>query len=661
MAWDNELSGEGLKVAGSNNRRIRVMAGPGTGKSYTLMCRVARLLEVEKINPQRVLAVTFTRTAAHDLITELNNLNIPGCDKIDACTLHKFCYRLLLKNEVFEFLGRRPRPLLAHLNKKVYHHEIKPLLHDLIKINATSGQREGSESIRAYEAAWARLQAEDPGFPISIEDQKFQKNLLSWLKFHECMLIGEVVPEALRFLKNNPTTEILKAYDHILIDEYQDLNKAEQELIDILAKDSNLIIVGDEDQSIYSFRHAHPEGIIEFDHRHEDLEDGALAECRRCPPNIVDLSNNLILKNYQVGSTARLTPFPGKESGYVKMVQWSTMNDEIKGIASLTCYLVNNKGLQPKEILILTSRKEIGYEVRNVLKGRNIPVHCFYNEAPVSELVAQENLCLLNLFANNYDRASLRFWLGSKRNTWLANQYNKLRYYCADNGESPFDALVKASNGEGNLDKIPDLLKRFKELQDALSELANLDYRKLIDRLFPENVEGTSLLREMALKWLDEYEDNNQGDEEQKIEPTELAQYLRSNISNPELPEDFEYVRVMSLHKSKGLTSRAVIIGGCVQGIIPSVDLSKSQNEIARTIEEQRRLFYVALTRATKFLIVSSFAKLDRKTAKNMSLPTHGGNKTYGNTIASDFLTEMGSNTPITVRGSDWEQDGFQF
>lgn len=212
MAWDDKLSGESLKVAGSNHRRIRVMAGPGTGKSFTLMCRVARLLEVDGVDPRRILAITFTRTAANDLISELINLNIPGCDKIDAGTLHGFCYRLLLKNEVFSYLRRQPRPLLSHLTRKIYQHEIKPLLSDLKVIHATPGQKEGSNSIRAYEAAWARQQVDDPGFPISEEDQQFQKCLVSWLKFHECMLIGEVVPEALRFLKNNPTNEILKAY-----------------------------------------------------------------------------------------------------------------------------------------------------------------------------------------------------------------------------------------------------------------------------------------------------------------------------------------------------------------------------------------------------------------------------------------------------------------
>ncbi|WP_131777951.1 ATP-dependent helicase [Legionella bozemanae] len=653
MAWDSNLRGSGLKIAGSTNKRICVMAGPGTGKSYVLMRRVARLLEDENVDPTRILAVTFTRTAAYDLITELKKIEILGCDKIDACTLHKFCYRLLLNNKVFDFLGRKPRPLLAHTNRGVYDHEIKPLLFDLMFINATSDQRSGSNSIRAYEAAWARQQIDKPGSPIRGMDQIFQKSLVSWLKFHRCMLIGEVVPEALKFIKNNPISEIFNSYDHILVDEYQDLDKAEQEFIDLLAKNCNLIVVGDEDQSIFSFRHAHPDGIIEFSTRHDGTENETLEECRRCPSNIVDLANNLILKNHSTSSPARLTPFPDNKTGHIKIIQWKTMQDEIKGIASVVNHLLKDKCIKPNEILILMPRKEMGYELREILENDQIPVHCFYNEAPVADKNAQENLCLLNLLVDKYDRVSLRFWLGCKSQTWLNKQYIQLRTYCVEKEKEPFDVMSSITAGEEKSLKLSDLSKRFKMLQSTLEDHSSISYRNLIDRLFPEGNEGTALLREMSLNWLNEHLENDQIEDTSINKLTELALFLRANIASPELPEEFDYVRIMSFHKSKGLTSRVVIIGGCVQGVIPRKD--------TKNIKEDRRLFYVALTRATEYLVISSFAQVQRAIAKSMNLPTHNGNKIYGNTIASEFLSEMGKNTPTSISGNDWKKENFPF
>jgi superfamily I DNA/RNA helicase len=108
----------------------------------------------------------------------------------------------------------------------------------------------------AFNAAWARLQSEEPGWPGHKIDVAFHEALLSWLRFHQAMLVGELVPVALGYLRNNPESPFRTAYDHVFTDEYQDLDKAEQVLIDLLAKNGSHTIVGDEDQSIYSFKHA---------------------------------------------------------------------------------------------------------------------------------------------------------------------------------------------------------------------------------------------------------------------------------------------------------------------------------------------------------------------------------------------------------------------
>src|ERR1051325_2811821 len=110
MAWNDGLEGQALAIASSNERRIRVVAGPGAGKTFTLMRKIARLLE-GGVSPDRILLVTFTRTAAHDLRKELMNLGVQGAEQVKAGTLHSFCFRILVRDSVLEITGRTPRPL----------------------------------------------------------------------------------------------------------------------------------------------------------------------------------------------------------------------------------------------------------------------------------------------------------------------------------------------------------------------------------------------------------------------------------------------------------------------------------------------------------------------------------------------------------------------
>jgi len=249
MSWNDGLTGAALSIAATNESPLRVMAGPGTGKSFAMKRRVARLLE-DGVNPRRILAVTFTRNAAADLIADLHSLGVDGCDRIRAGTLHSFCFSLLEQQDVFDYLGRVARPIVTFTKSAVLQFEGRIMLEDLVSAGAFGTKRDCTKRIRAFEAAWARLQSEAPGWPQNAIDKQFQAALLSWLRFHQAMLIGELVPEALRFLRNNPASSARSAFDHVIVDEYQDLNRAEQDLIDLLAANGATAIVGDGNGSV---------------------------------------------------------------------------------------------------------------------------------------------------------------------------------------------------------------------------------------------------------------------------------------------------------------------------------------------------------------------------------------------------------------------------
>ncbi len=319
MPWSDGLAAgtPTYIIAASANARIRVVAGPGTGKSFAMKRRVARLLEVG-VSPASILPVTFTRVAAEDLHRELVGMGVPGCDALNGVTLHSLCLKMLLRNHVLQATGRTARPLNEY--------EVQPLISDLM---GGHGDKKAVSRLRkAYEAAWARLQHEQPGYVQSPNDAAFSADLRAWLLFHDAMRIGEVIPQVYEYLRSNPAAPERSEFHHILVDEFQDLNKAEQGVLQLLSAISHVCIVGDDDQSIYSFKHAHPEGIRDWITINVGADDLQLAECRRCPTTVVQMANSLIAHN-QMRLVPRLL-LRGPKMGPAMCAQFNTKHSMTK-------------------------------------------------------------------------------------------------------------------------------------------------------------------------------------------------------------------------------------------------------------------------------------------------------------------------------------------
>lgn len=271
MSWDEGITGVHRDIAGSPATRIGVLAGPGTGKTkFGLMRRVVRLLE-EGVSPERILLVSFTRVAAADLRDKVADLQALGAEDVRATTLHAYCFGLLQQEAVLQITGRTPRILLDH--------EVDLMLRD---IGGNGNIYDRRATLEAFVAGWARSPEDYPGVPATDQERVFQAAAQEWLRRHNAMLIGEVVPEAYRYLNANPHAAALTAFDHIIVDEYQDLNALEQQLLDRLSEHGSLCVAGDDDQSIYSVRYANPEGIHAFLSRPE-VEEYSIHTCGRCP------------------------------------------------------------------------------------------------------------------------------------------------------------------------------------------------------------------------------------------------------------------------------------------------------------------------------------------------------------------------------------------
>jgi len=636
--WDEGLEGPARCIAELDHTPMRVLAGPGTGKTFALMRRVARLLQ-DGATPNRMLVCTFTRTAARDLESELARLGVDGANEVRAGTLHAFCFRLLGKAEVLEATGRVPRPLLSF--------EERFLLEDLSG-DGFGGIRERNRRLQAFNAAWARLQSETPGWPQDPIDQAFHRELVRWLRFHEAILIGELVPETLRYLRENPASPHRRAFDHVLVDEYQDLNRAEQVLLDLLAEAGHLIVIGDEDQSIYSFKYAHPQGIATFDETHPGTHDEQLDDCRRCPHLVVEMANILISNN--PGRTPRvLHPFPGNPEGEVLVVQWSTIEQEAQGIAEIIQRRIQHGEVEPGKVLVLAPRRHLGYSIRNALNALGVYAHSFFHEEALEgnpkkldESEAQQAFTLLTLLANPEDRVALRCWCGFGSSSLRSGAWSRLRDYCESSGETPWAALQRMISGDLSLSYTRGLRKRFEDLQRRINELDSLRGEALVNALFPAEHDWTNLIRSLA--------SNIEGDD---YDAETLREALRIGITQPELPTDVDYVRVMSLHKSKGLTADLVVVVGCIEGLIPQqYDPRKTILTQQQFEYEQRRLFYVAITRTRRLLILSSVTQLERRLAHRIGARVGRGNRTHAATIASRFLTELGPLRPEAILGT---------
>ena len=641
MAWNDNLTGAALRIAGNPNSPLRIVAGPGTGKTFALMRRVARLLE-EGQEPNRILVCTFTRTAANDLSKEISRLRIGGVTEIVAGTLHAFCFRLLYRAEVLTNTGRVPRPLLDF--------ETRFMLQD---ISYLGGIRECQNRLEAFNAAWARLQSEEPGWPNGESDRMFHNVLVNWLRFHQCMLVGELIPEAYHYLRNNPASPERTAFDHVLVDEYQDLNRAEQLILDLIAGSGTLTVVGDEDQSIYSFKHANPEGIAEFSQYHSHTADETLLECRRCPQLVVDMANDLISHNPS-RSPRILTCFPQNSRGEIHIVQWASLEEEAAGIARFVHNRINSGSVDPGKVLILAPRRQLGYSVRGALNELGTNAHSFFNEEvfegnpkDMTNTVAQQTFTLLTLLANPDDIVSLRCWCGYGSSSLRSGAWARIRQYCENSHLSPRNILQQLSAGTLAISNTRELIRQYRELETRLTLLNGLQGPDLINTLFPQGEEWASTFRLYA-----------HIDGEDNCDASALLERLTSKIVRPELPTDVEYVRVMSLHKSKGLTADMVVVLGCIAGMIPSIiPQGLTPLDQQRFIEEQRRLFFVALTRSKQTLVLSSTLILPRDLAYRMRVPLgQGGDATHARTRASMFLSELGHSAPNPLAGNQFLQ-----
>ena len=656
MLWNKGLDKNtaAYRLASSDSRIIRSVAGPGSGKTFAINRRIIRLLEAG-INPENILAITFTRTAAADLRKEISGIGLAGCEKVIARTVHSHAMMILHRSEIKTIVSREPRIVIDH--------EIKPALRD-IDFPPDSNISIREDLLKMYESAWANNQIDDPGMPRNEIEEEFEKRIIAWLKYHQGILVGEVIPIALKYLQNNPASPEIGRFDTILVDEYQDLNKAEQEFIRLLSGNSNIVIVGDDDQSIYRFKYAHPDGIRKIEDLYGGYDNVFFNEIRRCPKLITALASELITKNTN-RTLGVLIPYEKNQDGIVNILQWDDSFQEINGIVKIIKNEIDQKLVKPEDILILSPRRLFGYKIKDILIINGINAKSYFREDIIKNKKVQRAYSLLYLLAFPHDKIALRYLLGRKDSNFKYSQYKKLKEYAECNNLSIREVLDYLLEDKIKIPNITGILSDYREI---LNDLLSLK-RRLFES--PENVfeyfyntdeteiefyEIINLYQSILLE--NPFEAN---DDEDYFSDwiKKIISKLAEGIALPDSPENIDHVRIMSLHSSKGLNAKFVIMISMVDELIPFFS-DKNLDDVQLILEEQRRLFYVAMTRCKSSeneypgrLIISSFTWLPGIEALKIGINVLNPKRSK-QMQTTRFINDFGRLKPKVIKGNEY-------
>ena len=563
----------------------RVLAGPGTGKSTTLAALLDSLLEKDK--RLRVRMLTFTRAATAELAEKFSGLsdNSPR-----TSTIHSFAISILLRNKGTSGILEP----LRIADTWEYKNIVRPTLAKRAAVNV----HKLDKLVREMAANFESLNEEQD---VGINDTERIRFRGAWNEHRRVLgytLLSEL-PFALRRALKEHGDLVGIDFDLLLVDEYQDLNACELDVLRLISEQGKCAVIGtgDDDQSIYSWRKAAPEGIRRFLNNYDPACDYSLSVTLRCGKSIIEWANHVIS-----GDPDRpldhptLDALPDSPDGEVALLRFENDRAEAKGLAEIVEGLIEKEGLQPNEILVLMRTDNNGtfsQPIRDELKKRDIE-----SSDPnfVFRVLAEDGnrklLELLRLLVN--DRDSISWASVLKLTPGIGKAFFEYVYDRAKkDGKTFSDELLDAYK-----DGFRDAPQSAPKVKMAMERILNW----LEDTKIPEEQPGDGwgqwIIEGSGKGVLPELSDEIHNLLLNLDELIEEKQPLTRFLAQVEpLGKDLalsqsEGVRIMTMGGSKGLTVRATIVAGVEEGLLPRPDCDMS---------EERRILYVALTRATEY------------------------------------------------------------
>ena len=598
-----KLNDKQREAASQIDGSILILAGAGSGKTRTITYRIAHMIENVGISPYSILAVTFTNKAAKEMRERVEEL---VGDIAKACTIstfHSFGMRLLRMygkevgyNSNFTIYDtddqkRIVKAILKGQNLSI--NGVKLTERDLVSM--ISKIKEQIKTLDEYSVMNKQI--------VEVYD-KYNRALLE----SNAMDFSDILLNTYKLLQKPEILEkVQNKYKYIMIDEYQDTNNLQYKIIDLIArKSSNLCVVGDENQSIYGFRGANILNILNFETNYNNAKIIKLEENYRSTTTILDAANELI-KNNKSSKDKKLWTQNGK-GDLIKVLACDNARDEVSRIIEIIKENHQN-GIAYRDMTILYRTNAQSRVFEEGLLRYSIPHKVFggisfYSRAEIKDIIAY-----LSIIVNPQDELNLQRIINVPKRKVGEKGVEKIIAYARENNLNLLEALSHIKEisgltavGKEKLLEMYDIIKELKDL--SYTETASYIVQTLIDKIkyidyIKENYDDA----EARIENIDEFK-NSILELENVVGELRLNEYLE-NVSlisaTDDLEEKSDYVKLMTIHNSKGLEFPIVFLVGFENEIFPGSRAMFEEKEM----EEERRLCYVALTRAEKKLYLS--------------------------------------------------------
>ncbi|MCU7774563.1 DNA helicase PcrA [Enterococcus faecium] len=598
---------------------LLLMAGAGSGKTRVLTHRIAYLIEEKEVNPWNILAITFTNKAAKEMKERVNAILASGGEDVWVSTFHSMCVRILRKDVDFIGYNRNftiidSSEQLTLMKRILKELNIDPKKYDPRSILGTISQAKNSLQTPQD---FAKMQGSYYEEIAAKCYAAYQKEL----QYNQCMDFDDLIMNTIRLFEEHPDslTYYQNKFHYIHVDEYQDTNHAQYTLVNLLAgRFRNLCVVGDADQSIYGWRGADMQNILDFEKDYPDAAVILLEQNYRSTKNILSAANQVIENNSNRKPKNLWTE--NKEGNKITYYRADNERDETRFIVDRMQEEIRSNHRNYGDFAILYRTNAQSRVMEETLLKANIPYkmvggHKFYDRKEIKDILAY-----LNVLANPQDSISFERIVNSPKRGIGPGSIEKLRSFASLHEWPLLEAAqnVDLANIGGKVGQqlgafgemiqevtqmIPYLTvtELTKEVLDRSGYLEDLKIQNTLEaQARIENLEEFLTVTQEFDKQFEQQNEEDADAPEEKLTVFLNDLALVSDIDN--LEEDASQVTLMTLHAAKGLEFPVVFLIGLEEGVFP---LSRALMEESE-LEEERRLAYVGITRAEEALYLTN-------------------------------------------------------
>ena len=591
---------------------LLILAGAGSGKTRVLTHRIAYLIEEQHVNPWNILAITFTNKAAGEMRERVDQLVGFGADSVWVSTFHSLCVRILRR--YIDRIGYGTSFTIYDSDDQ------KSLMKEVCrKLNIDTKIYKERSLLAAISSAKNEL-VNPMEFELNVLGDFGKKKIAEAYKEYQRQLqsnnaldFDDLIMKTVELFQTCP--DVLDYYHerfrYLMVDEYQDTNGAQFQLIHLLArKYHNLCVVGDDDQSIYKFRGANIENILNFEKAFADTKVIKLEQNYRSTQNILNAANEVIRNN--TGRKAKTLWTENEEGTPILFHQFQTSFEEAEFVVGDIASKVREGEGEYSDCAVLyrTNAQSRVFEEKLVFAG--IPYKLvggvnFYARKEIKDLLAY-----LKTIDNALDDLAVRRIINVPKRGIGATTLGRIQDYADEHEMSFYDALKLA-------DEIPALSRSASKVKPFVLFIQTLRSKLpflSVSELLKEIIDETGYVRDLVAEDTEEAQGRIENIEElvnkvvtyeESAESPTLSGFLEevalvADIDS--LEEGSNYVVLMTLHSAKGLEFPNVYLTGMEEGLFPSY-MSLHSDDPEKEIEEERRLCYVGMTRAMKKLYLT--------------------------------------------------------